>query len=779
MGIRHDRCTGCTGAKKRRGVRRRIIDNLYVGTLEDCKAATGQKGWAVVHACKNPCHADQCGQKPDPAGKDYLSKQVGDSLYLNMIDGPAQFFQLELFHTFIKFARARWEEGKKLVIHCDKGESRSPTLALLFLARVLYRIPADTYDDAWDAFQVILGPDCVYAPSKGLETWMRENWNEFQGGRRLPSLDTGRESEPPVEIPQLDPQATVELIRTQPLVHFAGFTEIEDKEHRWIKPTPNVLQFGIAEVYTWCMEQGVPCRIMVLKPRQVGCSTFCAELCYHHMRRIPSDMIVMGDVAKRTEKVWEIFSNIAPHDSFAWDSRITKAHTEKVEFTYQDGSKGLVEHDTALDPKAGISGTRQIVWLTEAARYRKNNGGDQKVISAVLQSLPQAPNTLGIEESTPEGAAGQFYKNWQGAVTLEQRKAGVIGNSWIKVFAAWFEFPEHTLARTEGNAEYFDEDLDRRERRGIDLYNWSDGQIAWRRMKIATDCGGDERIFDQDFAEDAESCFLASGRPRFDMEGVTSLEKEAKIKHELAELGTLDRNDKGDVAFTETGKEESWLWVSERPKPGLRYIGPGDPCTGAQSEGSAEPDAHAFGILRAGYMDGSTWVRPKLVAVIDVPLGCRWDDDMLAERYKRLLDWYGGCEVIPETGNGLGVLNALQREEASIYQREKMDQMHPGEMLKVAGWETNKKTRPLVINAVAAAIREKEIDCTYAPAVSEMRTFIINDRGKAEAKDGCHDDWVMMLGIGLFNIERASVYQPPRIFSSYNEPRKLAAISLS
>lgn len=741
--------------------------------MEDCAAAAADPDrWAVVHACKNPCHAGKCGQRPDPDGPDYFARQEGHNLYLNIIDPEAPLFNRRVFDAFLKFARAEWQEGRRLLIHCNKGESRAPTLALLFLSRVLYRISSETFDDAWDGFQQLLGEE-VYRPSRGIETWMREHWSEFGNGPRLGSMPIAGERAAPLAapiVPKLEGDIAPSMVLANPLIHFAGFTEIEGKSHTWFKPVPNRLQFDIAEAYQYCVANNLPCRLIILKPRQVGCSTFCAEVCYHHMRRFKSDMIVMGDVAKRTEKVWSLFQDIPKHDSFAWDSKIPVANTEKTRFAYRDGSEGLVEHDTALDPKAGISGTRQVVWLTEAARYMKTSGRDKKVITAVLNSLPQLPNTLGLAESTAEGASGWFYENWQKAVTLEERKAGAIGNGWIKIFAPWFAFTEHSLERSAEYADYFTDELDVRERRGVELYGWNAAQIAWRRMKIANDCASDPRMFDQDFPEDAESCFLASGRPRFDMEALVPLEKAARVTHGLARKGVLERGPDGGVNFRAAGESEAWLWVAEEPTYGLAYEGFIDPCQGEQSEGSLFPDAHACGILRRGYQDERKVIhKTRLAAAIDVPTGCRWDDNIIAERAKMLMDWYGGCEIVPEIGNGLGVLNELRRAGCLIYQREKMDNLRPGVRLQVLGWETNRETRPIVVNAIGDAIRKRELDCSYQPAIGEMKTFVINDRGRAEAKSGCHDDWVLGIGIGLQCIERATVMQPPALFSHHRE----------
>lgn len=751
-------------------MRTKILTGLYVGDRSDCRAVG--EDWTVIHACKHHCYVNKVGQ-PSKDAPNYLSYQEGAHLYLNLIDPKLPLFQRKIFEDFLTFARNEWPSGRPMLIHCSLGKSRAPTLALLFLAKVLCKIRNTSFDDAWIDFELLTKQ--TYTPGEGIELWMREHWHELTGGKPLPSLNGAAE---PVAGKQIKPASakmpkTTEqwaaLVTSQPLVHFSAATTIEDKEHHWISPDPNALQFDIDEAYTWCMDNNQPCRLIVLKPRQVGCSTKCAHTCYHHMRRFPSDMVVIGDKAERTKKVYGIFNDIAGHDGWAtkWKSDY-QFDTIKGKFTFTDGGEGVVEHDTALDAKAGISGTRQVVWLTEAARYRKTNNLDKKVVTAVLNSLADVPKSLAIAESTAEGASGWYYEQWQGAVTLEERKRGAIGNGWIKIFAAWFEFAEHSLPKTSANSGYFKEELDDRERRGILLYKWTAEQIAWRRMAIASKCAGDARMFDQDYPEDAQSCFLASGRPRFDMDRLVKMEAKAKIKHGQAQLGAVERSETG-VSFVPKKDGDTWLWMIEPPTFGHKYLAFLDPCTGAQNEGSPFPDAHAAGIWRAGYMDGKEWVKPRLVACIDVPNGCRWEDNLLAQRLKDLADLYGGCMIVPETGNGLGALNALQHVGATIYQREKMDAMYPGQRLRIAGWETSGGTRPIVVNALATAIAEDAIEVEYLPAISEFKTFVINDRGIARSKQGCHDDQVMGLAIGLQCIDYAKPLLPPQRFKPLEE----------
>ena len=153
-----------------------VYDRLYIGSLLDCFHQN--EGWATVHACKSPCHQRAVGYqgslpKSDPH---YLIFERPQNLYLNMIDPPGPLFMPQLFTEFLKFARYQWEGGQNLLIHCNQGESRAPSLALLFLAKALGALPAESYAAALEEF-VKLYPS--YSPGQGIRIYLWENWGIF------------------------------------------------------------------------------------------------------------------------------------------------------------------------------------------------------------------------------------------------------------------------------------------------------------------------------------------------------------------------------------------------------------------------------------------------------------------------------------------------------------------------------------------------------------------------------------------------------------------------
>ena len=108
-----------------------VQDKLFVGNDTDCRRSGA--GWAVIHACKNPCHAAAVGYSGSLPSRhpNYLVFEKGDDLFLNIIDPPAPLFKPESFSAFLTFAKQKTEESKSLLIHCNQGESRSAILGTI------------------------------------------------------------------------------------------------------------------------------------------------------------------------------------------------------------------------------------------------------------------------------------------------------------------------------------------------------------------------------------------------------------------------------------------------------------------------------------------------------------------------------------------------------------------------------------------------------------------------------------------------------------------------
>lgn len=153
-----------------------IQNGLFVGADRDCRKAA--EGWAIVHACKSPCHQRAVGYRGSlpPSHDHYLVFREGGDLYLNMIDPPRPLFMPPLFLSFLAFAQEYSDSGVKILIHCNQGESRAPSLALLFLAKVAGTISNDSYEAAESDFGAIFNR---FNPGAGIRIYLSSHWREF------------------------------------------------------------------------------------------------------------------------------------------------------------------------------------------------------------------------------------------------------------------------------------------------------------------------------------------------------------------------------------------------------------------------------------------------------------------------------------------------------------------------------------------------------------------------------------------------------------------------
>jgi len=80
------------------------------------------------------------------------------------------------------------------------------------------------------------------------------------------------------------------------------------------------------------------------------------------------------------------------------------------------------------------------------------------------------------------------------------------------------------------------------------------------------------------------------------------------------------------------------------------------------------------------------------------------------------------------------------------YTREKVD-TYTGSLQKTYGFRTDKLSRPLIIANLVQIVREHPELINDIPTLEEMLTFVRNEKGKAEAQEGKHDDLIMGLAI--------------------------------
>ena len=160
-----------------------IYPNLWIGTEDDFETEVkGKPDWVTVHACKEPYHRQLLGYTGRGAPKDhpeYLMATRGNRLYLNLVDvaNPA-FFDKSIIDAALGFIHQGLMNNKKVLVHCNLGESRSPSIGLLYLAVYTDKLPK-AFEAAEQAFRQIYPS---YNPGAGIRGFLYLNWENYIGG---------------------------------------------------------------------------------------------------------------------------------------------------------------------------------------------------------------------------------------------------------------------------------------------------------------------------------------------------------------------------------------------------------------------------------------------------------------------------------------------------------------------------------------------------------------------------------------------------------------------
>jgi hypothetical protein len=421
-------------------------------------------------------------------------------------------------------------------------------------------------------------------------------------------------------------------------------------------------------------------RNIVLKARQMGLTTWAAARFF--LKTITHPGTLTLEVAHTQEAAEEIFRIVhrfldyMPEELREGPLRTSRANVRQIVFPELDAQYRVV---SAGDRNAGRGLTVQNLHCSELARWP---GNPAETLAGLRASM--APGAELILESTPDGVGGCFHEEWQ--------KAGETGMV-RHFFPWWMERRYRTKAVDE--ASLTEEERDLMARKHLDLE-----QIGYRRQ-IRADFRGLAR---QEYAEDEESCFLASGDSVFELEAIQ------------ARWATMT----APVEQRRNGELEVWL----PPLKGKEYLVAVDP-----AGGGSDGDYSAAQVLEletglqcaefAGHVGGLELAR--LVTA-------------LATEYNRA--WL----VVERNNHGSGVLALIESVcgYGRIYRQGGQ-----------AGWLTTSMSRPAALGRLDAGLVEQPERFQSRRLLAECRSFVRLPDGKSGARPGTHDDRVMAMAIAL------------------------------
>ncbi len=415
---------------------------------------------------------------------------------------------------------------------------------------------------------------------------------------------------------------------------------------------------------------------IVLKARQMGVTTWVAGQFF--LKTITQPGVLTVQVAHTQEAAERIFAMVQrmwenlPASLRQGELALSRANARQMVFPALDSEFRVA---SAADENAGRGLTIQNLHCSEVARWP----GDAAATLAGLRAA-LAPGGEVCLESTPRGAYGCFYEEWMAA-----RETGT-----VRHFLPWWMEEAY---RSEAATELREDELALMEAEGLTAE-----QIGFRRELERSYRG----LRSQEFAEDAVSCFKATGDCCFEVEAVEARMAEVPAPAERRRGGAL------------------LVWLP--PVAGREYIVAAD--------------------TAGGGVDGDF----AAVQVVEVATGLqcaelqeRMTVAELARVCAALAREYGGAMVAVERNNhGAGVLAYLDASErwSRVYAQD-----------GTAGWLTTAGNKPGMISRMGALLTESPGIFMSGRLLGECRTFVTWGGGRTGAAQGAHDDCLMAMAV--------------------------------
>jgi hypothetical protein len=228
-------------------------------------------------------------------------------------------------------------------------------------------------------------------------------------------------------------------------------------------------------------------RIVVLKARQLGVSTYVAARLYRKTIHSPGfRTIILGHEKRASSNLYQMVRRF--HDNMPDELKPSVGISNAEELIFDKIDSGYIV-SVATTEGAGRSATAQALHASEAAFWPDLPAQ----FAALLQTVPDRDGTEIILETTANGY-NDFHKLW--------RKAEAGESDFIPVFLAWSLDPEYRRKPDEGFT------VSGEEKRLMELHDLDLEQICWRRAKIGQ--LGSEEYFRQEYPLHAGEAFIAS-----------------------------------------------------------------------------------------------------------------------------------------------------------------------------------------------------------------------------------------------------------------------------
>ena len=266
----------------------------------------------------------------------------------------------------------------------------------------------------------------------------------------------------------------------------------------------------------------------------------------------------------------------------------------------------------------------------------------------------------------------------------------------------------------------------------------SDEQLIWYRDILATKAHDKPDLRAREYPSTYEEAFSATARSMFEPESIAHYQRSARAPLTRCNLSQLDKFSPVELTASLTGRLQVWV----HPVPGATYVIGAD--VGGEKKKS---DASCAYVIEESTLE-------VVAAYYGKP---EWE--VYAEDLIMLGRHYNMALLVPENNHHPAVAGYLHKSDyPNLYYYRADDVKVVTGVSKEAGFNTNRKTRPLLLAQLDRVVREKRLVCYDVQFSREMEGFVWVEREKRYRSTGrANDDRILAMAIAVL---QAKNYRP-------------------
>lgn len=526
---------------------------------------------------------------------------------------------------------------------------------------------------------------------------------------------------------------------------------IVDKRNNLIKFKLNEEQDRMLQHIEYCLKHDLPIRMIVLKARQIGATTFFAGLgfWYAAMQKNRTYGIV-AHLMKSAESIFQkckVFYNNLPTEL---QPATTQMSGEGITFDKKNGMGINSKIQFATVSEGVFRGqTLGYLHLSECAFWE---GNVQAIENSLAPTVAIAPGTIIVRESTANGY-NTFKDDWDRAISGK--------SEYTPFFFGWHQHSEYRLKLPTGFTLTEEEELLKTR------FSLDDEQLMWRRYQINNNYNENPMWFAQENPMTPEEAFVSSGTGVFDAETILEgyrLAKEPK-KVVLQSVPMFEKL----LVWEEPQVEEKKIYAKrmEYSEEEQRYV---EVETELVIEEQLFQHNYTIGIDTSGM--GADKNQIVVIKNATKEMVARFEkknisEELLAKIAVEIACMYNNALIAPEINYSHAITGFILNEGYKhMYMMENMarqdNQLTPGIQY---GFRTTSATKAPIIAGLRAKLTSNPSIIPDREFWNEAEYYIIEDTAlrKMNAAQGHHDDIIMAAAIAMYVSDSFQAKQSPTI----------------